>query len=164
MYDLRLRQYTPKYFKPFELCSQAAYKARGTQILELVCTKLLISLDDLRIALSENTPEEPKRGILTCNDWFYGGQRQFSCLRFPGEKYHKDYSGHSLGMAADLISKYYTGQQLRDFIIANREKFPYITRIEGDVNWLHIDVENLPADAPKDAIEIFYTDKPSIYV
>ncbi|MCE7567544.1 hypothetical protein LZS85_15580 [Aliivibrio fischeri] len=162
--DLRLRSYLPKYFQAHEFASKRAYAKRGAQIFEQIDTKLLISADTLRWFLSGLTPETPEKGILTCNDWYYGGKRQFSGLRTYGDKYFRKFSAHSRGMAGDFISKHYDAETIRKHIIANKYLFPYITRIEGEVNWLHIDTTNLPSHAPKGAIEIFYKNKPSIYV
>lgn len=158
MIDLRMRSYKPKYFSTVELVSKNVYAVRGEKALQLIDPRILISGDTLREKLSELTPDTPERGILTCNDWYFGGKRNYSCLRVAGEKYYKPYSAHC-GRAMDLISKYYDAEFLREFILENRKDFPYITRIEGGVNWLHIDCNNLPSNAPsQDSIMFVYPD------
>ncbi|MFW1503910.1 hypothetical protein ACEWBU_23935, partial [Vibrio parahaemolyticus] len=59
------------------------------------------------------------------------------------------------GQAVDLISNHYTAQELRDLIIKHKDRFPYLTRMEEGVSWLHLDVFNLPEDAPENAILLF---------
>lgn len=55
----------------------------------------------------------------------------------------------------ELISKHYTADELRQIIIKHRDRFPYLTRMETGVNWLHIDVFNLPVTAPEGTIMLF---------
>ncbi|NMV12379.1 hypothetical protein HKB26_03920, partial [Vibrio parahaemolyticus] len=43
----------------------------------------------------------------------------------------------------------------RDLIIKHKDRFPYLTRMEEGVSWLHLDVFNLPEDAPENAILLF---------
>ena len=148
----------------YELCSRKAYNERGNRVLRALDNKLLISADTLREELTKLTPEDTTKAVLTCNDWFFGGKRQYSGMRMHGDKFYRRWSSHSWGQALDLISKHYSADFLRKFILDNRDKFPYITRIEDGVNWLHIDTANLPANAPEGAIMLFNTKGNYTYV
>lgn len=152
MFDPRLRSYKPKYFQTFELCSRRAYARRGNKVLTGIDTRLLITMDTLREILMEIDPD---KAALTCCDWYYGGKRQYSCLRLANEPYSTDFSLHSRGSAADLISKHYMADELRAIIIKNRDRLPYLTRMEEGVSWLHIDVANLPEEASVGEIVMF---------
>ncbi|HBC3499794.1 TPA: hypothetical protein KDY90_002574 [Vibrio parahaemolyticus] len=161
MFDNRLRSYSPKWFQPCELVSREAWRKRGAKVLVGIDTRLLITIDTLREILEEI---DPSKAALLCNDWVYGGSRQYSGLRLPGDKHYSEFSAHSRGKAVDLVSRYYTAEQLRQIILENRERFPYLTRMEKDVNWLHLDVFNLPESAPEGAIMLFGANGGAEYV
>ncbi|KFA99472.1 hypothetical protein HW45_03685 [Vibrio sp. ER1A] len=162
--DTRLRSYQPKHFATVELVSRKTYAARGEKALQLLDPRILISGDTLREELTALNPDKTEMGALTCNDWYFGGKNQYRGYRAGGEPYYGSYSAHA-GRALDLVSKYHTAEFLREFIIKNREKFPYVTRLEGDVNWLHMDCNNLPSNAPRpDSIMIVYPDGSFKYV
>ncbi|HIF6098042.1 hypothetical protein [Vibrio parahaemolyticus] len=152
MYDKRLRSYRPKWFKTWELVSKAAYQARGEKAMLGMDARLLITIDELRTLLSEI---DPKKAALICNNWKAGGSRGYSGLRLASDKYFTPFSAHGRGQAVDLISNHYTAQELRDLIIKHKDRFPYLTRMEEGVSWLHLDVFNLPEDAPEKAILLF---------
>lgn len=159
-----LRSYKPRYFDIKELVSKAMYKKRGHKAISLLDAHVLYSLDTLRAFLSDLTPDQPKRGSLTVNDWMWGGIYQARALRAPGDDSYSSTSKHAHGMAIDTQSKYYTAEELRNFILENRELFPYITCIEADVSWLHFDTRNLRDDAPEGAIMLVYPNGTFKYV
>lgn len=161
MFDHRLRSYTSKWFQPCELVSREAWRKRGAKVILGIDTRLLITIDTLREILEEINPS---KAALLCNDWLYGGGRQYSGLRLPDDKYYTEFSAHSRGKAVDLISRHYTAEQLRQIILDNRERFPYLTRMEKDVNWLHLDVFNLSESVPDGAIALFDADGNVEYV
>lgn len=150
--DLRLRSYKPKWFGVKELISPAAWNKRQLKALYGIDARLLITMDTLRDILTEI---DPVKAALTCNDWSFGGKRKYSCLRLSTDPYFTQFSAHGRGQAADLISKHYTADELREIIIEHRDRFPYLTRMEIGVNWLHIDVFNLPMTAPEGSIMLF---------
>lgn len=152
MFSQKLRSYKPIWFKVWELVSRAAWGKRGERALMGIDTRLLITIDTLREILTEI---DPTKAALTCNDWMIGGNRQYSCLRLPSDQYYSEFSAHSRGQGIDLISSHYTADELREIIIKNRDRFPYLTRLEIEVSWVHLDVFNLPEDAPEGAIMLF---------
>lgn len=81
-------------------------------------------------------------GPLTINNWYTGGDRQWSGFRTVTSPYFKQFSQHSYGRAMDLVSSKYTGEEMRDEIRKhyNVYKFLGVTRVEKDVSWLHVDL------------------------
>lgn len=159
-----LRQYKPAHFDTRELVSKAMYEKRGEKAISLLCPHILYSMDTLRVYLTDLTPSQPWKGALTVNDWMYGGRIHARGRRAPGDNDYSATSQHASGTALDAVSKYYTAQELRNIIIENRELFPYVTCLEGDVSWLHMDSRNLPAGAPEGAIMIVYPNGTYEYV
>ena len=51
-------------------------------------------------------------------------------------------SQHRYGRAMDLHSNTYSSEEMRRYIIEHRDAFPWITFIEIDTSWLHIDCRN----------------------
>ena len=51
-------------------------------------------------------------------------------------------SQHRFGRALDLHSNNITAEDMRRYIIKNKELFPEITFLEIDISWLHIDCRN----------------------
>ena len=133
-----------KNFAIHELIPPALYKKRGEKAWKLININLIKSLD----ALKENFP----LGGITINDYHWGGKRLWSGIRTSDSSYYSNSSLHSYGMAVDCIFSYegYNVEEIRQFIIANPDKFPYIKGIEMGISWLHIDVRNT------DKLELFY--------
>ncbi|WP_347368006.1 D-Ala-D-Ala carboxypeptidase family metallohydrolase [Vibrio vulnificus] len=130
--------YKSKYFKAYELVPADIFNKRGEAALELIDPRLLITLDQLREKL-----QKP----ITINNYKWNGAFSQRGLRSRSfYKSDKDYqdslSQHKYGRAVDFDVKGMTAQQVREFIHANRSMFPYITFIETDVNWVHVDVRN----------------------
>lgn len=84
-------------------------------------------------------------GTVTINDWHWGGNFKESGLRVVGDEYYSSTSDHSYGNALDLKFKGVSAAQVRKYIEAYPNQFPYITFIEEgkDVTWLHISVSNV---------------------
>ena len=133
--------YKPKYFCKTldqlakEVLPEHLYKERGAYNLRLMDEKALITLDHLRKYL--DVP-------LTVNSWSWGGNRNASGYRDvvyygSNEKYVKSTSQHKYGRAIDCVSTKMSAVQMRDFILENKQLFPYITFLEVGVNWLHFD-------------------------
>lgn len=120
------------HFYVHELVSPTVYNDRGDRAIELIDARVIRVLNLLRDCL----------GPTTVNNWYWGGDRQYSGLRMPGEPYYSKYSQHSFGRAADCLFRDVTAQEARDYILRNRAVFPHIRFIEDDVSWLHFDVRN----------------------
>lgn len=124
--------YTPRFFKTQELVPEDIYNLRKERSLELIDDRVLITLDNLRLIF----------GVCTVNDWLWNGQFSQRGLRTPDSDEYSATSQHSFGRAIDCHFRDCEAQEVRDFIINNREKFIYITFLEDDVSWLHFDVRN----------------------
>lgn len=124
--------YMPKYFAVQELVPRHVYDERGEAAWELLDPLLLESIDAIRQHL----------GPATINNWHTGGNRQWSGFRSSRSPYGGQYSQHRFGRAADMLFRDVPPNEARQFVMDNPGKFPLITGIELDVNWLHVDVRH----------------------
>ena len=127
--------YKCKYFKIYELVPPALYSATSEDVLwSQFDDRLLKTIDAIRA----------KYGPIIVNNWKSGGQLQNSGLRLSDTTTGVKFSQHKLGRAVDLHSTTKTPDQIRKDIVANpwSEEFKYITCIEDNVNWVHLDVRN----------------------
>ena len=125
--------YIPKYFKIYELLPPYFYesnKHRGDALWYIFDNRLLLTLDQLRETF----------GKMYINNWYWGGNRQYSGWR-PFDYKGAYLSQHKFGRAADIIFNKHDAESVRQWIIKN-SKFKYITGMELGVSWLHIDVRN----------------------
>lgn len=81
-------------------------------------------------------------GSVIINNWWSGGPRQWSGLRFSNSKYYSATSQHSYGRASDKIFNDADAKEVREYIKKNYEKLG-ITCIEDKVSWVHSDVRQL---------------------
>ncbi|MGL4616512.1 MAG: hypothetical protein ACRCVV_21995 [Shewanella sp.] len=128
--------YQCKYFKAFELVPRKTYESRGEKAIELLDKELLIALDYVREQL----------GAVTVNTWKSGGQFQYRGLRTPDSKEFSSVSQHSYGKAVDYDVKGMSAEQVRQWLIANREtpELRAISFIEMGVSWVHMDTRPTP--------------------
>ncbi|WP_420588198.1 hypothetical protein [Bacterioplanoides sp.] len=124
--------YQPRFFKAQELVPPSVYKKMGDKSLSLIDDRVLMTLDQLRL----------KMGLCTINNWCFGGNFEQSGLRTDECKVFSPTSQHAFGRAMDCKFRDHTAEQVRQFVINNKEMFPYITFIESDVTWFHFDVRN----------------------
>lgn len=114
-----MQLYKPKYF-PEKEC----FPPGMTPNWNLMDDRILISADQLREIF----------GPLTCNisGFTQCGYRTNGSLT----------SQHRHGRAMDLHSTIHPYYKMREYILNHPEKFPFITFLEVDINWLHIDCRN----------------------
>lgn len=125
--------YRCQHFKIQELVPPNVFNQRGNAAWELLDANALITLDALRSHF----------GRAICNDYSFGGKRQWSGLRTADSPYYSPYSQHSFGRAFDLIFLDAKTEEVREEIIRLRDKkFPLINGLELDVSWIHFDVRN----------------------
>lgn len=129
--------YTPHHFRLEEFLPPKVFNdlAAANTLWKgwlLVDERMLRSADQLR----------DKFGALTINDWHRGGTRDECGLRVPGMVNFKPYSQHSFGRALDAVSRTLSGDDMRRYILAHPDEFPFLTTLEKDVSWLHADVRN----------------------
>jgi len=124
--------YICEHFIIEELVPPSAYKARGEKSWGLLDNRALLSIDAIR----------KRYGRMTCNNWKWGGDRQWSGLRTPDSPWFSPYSQHTFGRAFDLIPSDVSVDEIREDIINKPSLFPLIRGLELDVSWLHIDTRN----------------------
>lgn len=98
-------------------------------------------------------------GTMYINDYLWDGRNKNRGYRDPISLIDQDHykktgaivaswssftSQHCLGNALDSSFKNHLAQEVRSYIIANKEKdsFKYITAIEKEVQWVHCDCRN----------------------
>ena len=122
--------YKPKHFSTYELVDRQTYELLGGNAIKLFNEGLLKDLDNLREHFDKQ---------ITVNDWNWGGvltQRGFrTSLSETGGKT----SQHRKGNAIDFDVEGKTAQQVRDYIVENKDLYPSINRMESNVGWVHID-------------------------
>ena len=126
--------YIPEHFKIEELTSPDICNPQDANQWFLFDERILITADLLR----------KRYGAINCNTWMWGGDHTFRGFRTWATQVGSRNSQHKLGRALDLIPIEVEVEEVRSEIIANpdREEFKFITAIESDVSWLHIDCRN----------------------
>lgn len=51
-------------------------------------------------------------------------------------------SQHRWGRALDLHSNKYSSEEMRMYILKNKDQFPYVSFVEIDISWCHVDCRN----------------------
>lgn len=127
--------YKCNYFDIHELVPKDVYEKYGETAWKLMDDRILITIDKLRY----------RYGKMTINNYYWGGDRQWSGLRTPDSPYYNFTSQHSYGRAVDIIFKEVTTEEVRNDLLNNPDEdtFKLITAVELDVSWLHIDVRNV---------------------
>lgn len=99
---------------------------------------ILIGLLDKRLITADQMLRD-EFGKVTINNWWAGGDRQWSGLRTPDSPYYSPTSQHSFGRASDKLFGSIPANEIRAYIQANWARLG-ITCIEEDVGWVHSDV------------------------
>lgn len=132
--------YRPKYFKAYELVDFHTFDKFGEDSVAFFRPEILIALDTIR----EKTTLK-----CTVNNWKQGGPFKWRGLRTVDSLTGASYSMHRFGGAFDLDIDGLTADEAREWLRANRPKYPElqaITRIEIGVNWCHIDCKPVATD------------------
>lgn len=115
-----------------ELVNPDVFKARGDRAWQLLDDRALTTLQALRDAL----------GPLVVNNWHIGGSFSESGLRSPLTLTGAVWSQHKFGRAFDCKFREAAPREARDYVFANRGKFPHLTVIENVIHtptWFHFD-------------------------
>lgn len=130
-YPDNLKFYQPIHFKIEELVDPLTYSSLGAMAMQLLDWRILYSLDCIRELL----------GVpLIVNNWKNGGNRKYSGFRPIGCEVGGYYSQHRFGRAVDFISPEMEASKIRLEIMSKNRLFPFISYMEDNVEWVHIDV------------------------
>jgi hypothetical protein len=124
----------PKFFGVKGLVSEKVYKDRGERSISLIDARIVITADRLR----------KRFGPAVVNNWSWGGAINGAGLRMQYDNDYRPYSQHSFGRALDLHFSNHEAEEVIKHILDNQEatEYEFITGIELDVSWLHIDCRN----------------------
>lgn len=124
--------YKPKHFSVKELVPRHVHADRGDAAIELLDSRAVQTLDQLR----------EQFGKIIVNDWSWGGNSQWRGLRTAQCPIGAKYSQHHYGRAFDCILVETPVEHVRSYILKNPDKFPFINFVELDTPHLHFDVRN----------------------
>jgi len=124
---------------------------RGERAWELIDSRLIETNDALR----------ERFGPMIINTWHSPtlirafGLREWSGLRIASyyktengtghdmyRRYDQSLSQHKYGRASDSLFRDVTGQEVREYVLANPFEFPHLTALEDRTTWFHGDVRN----------------------
>ena len=140
--------YLPKHFKVEELVPPDLFTIHGYDSLYFLDDRITKTLDMLRERLDAS---------IMVNNWNMGGvitQRGYRTSQTVGASY----SAHRFGRAVDFDIKNLSAGQFRNMVrsvgvqtfsetsLLDETSLQYITRIEDDVAWNHIDCMGLPRE------------------
>jgi len=123
-----------KYFKIHELVPRKMYEKYGEAAWRYVDPRLIETIDLLK--------EHFNLGTMTINNYYWGGNREWSGIRTPESTNYSYGSQHSFANAFDMVFSDYTAEEVRNYIINNPNIFIYIKGLELGVSWVHLDVRN----------------------
>lgn len=130
---------TAKHFDIRELVPRHVYTERGDKAWELLDYRAILTLDALR----------ERFGPMIVNNWhmtnrpsWTAKERQWAGLRTPSSPWGTQYSQHRHGRAFDVLFRDHSSEDVRAYVLANPDEFPYIGSLELGVSWFHFDVRN----------------------
>lgn len=129
--------YYPKYFKIHELVPPNIYKRYKERAIMFLDSRIVYMADLLREEL--DVP-------CTINNYYWEGNYSNSGLRDFTSRIGSKYSQHKFGRALDLKFKNIKAETVRQHILTNQDKYKFITRMEKNVSWVHIDNANVKSE------------------
>ena len=140
----------PTYFSLDELVCEDVYNTYGKKAWMFFDPRLLITLDTIRDRIGKP---------IFVNNWQIHGtkdERGLRCFRCPEFKKHIEnnemyMSAHLLGKAVDFDVEGLLAEEVRLWIVAKRNWWPYHIRLEKGTTWVHLDT----FDYSEDKVYIF---------
>ena len=123
-----------KHFKIHELVPKKMYEKYGENAWRYVDVRLIETIDKLK--------EHFNLGTMTINNYFWGGSREWNGIRTPESPNYSYGSQHSFANAVDIVFSDYSAQEVRNYILENKNEFHFVKGMELNVSWVHIDVRN----------------------
>lgn len=133
-----MKRYKPKHFMLEELVSKIAFEQARADILWFAFDeRILITIERIR----------RRYGKMLVNTWYWGGEHQYRGYRSPGCLVGATLSQHRFGRAIDLEPISVSTEEIRHDILGRfggkpSIVFEYVTAVELDTPWLHIDCRN----------------------
>lgn len=145
--------FIPDYFEPYELIPSRVYKNNIAMNVSLV--KLWGMFDDRLLKTLHNIRK--RYGKMVMNTWYWGGKSENRGWRPWNSLVGATFSQHKFGRAGDMVPTETTAEEIRQDILHDPDHpdFKYITCIEMEVDWLHIDCRN--HDKNKHGILLVYS-------
>lgn len=148
--------YKPENFILQEFVSREVWKERGDRAWELLDYRIVVSVQEIR---------DYTGGRVVLNDWKWGGNREQQVFRTSDYYDEVRFSPHLFGRAADpklFLSNSsggtkLDGEQSRELILSMKRmgKLEFVTAMEDDVDWLHIDCRQTDRGRKEDGLFIF---------
>lgn len=130
-----MTSYRPTHFRLEELVDPSTFRLLEEKAWWVLDPRLLWTLDKTR---------DRYQRVVTVNDWLWGGEHTLRGFRPQGVAVGKPHSQHRYGRAIDLDVRGMPADEVRQDILANQDDpaFVYITCLETDITWVHLDVRN----------------------
>lgn len=130
---LKMSQYKCEYFLIEELVDKSTLRTLGEdKCWRLFPEQFLICLDRLRSCLGKP---------IKVNDWYGGGQYQYSGYRPKTCSIGARLSAHKQGQAFDIKVQGMTPMAVYEYLLTHQAMFPEITEMEdisSTPSWIHI--------------------------
>ncbi len=136
--------YKCKHFCIYELVDRYTFEKFGEDAWMFLQQKALMSIDGIREFFSELKGKDVP---VTVNNWYWAGGLQYRGLRPVYYTSGATHSQHRFGNSFDLDVKGVSAEDVRKEILANKdnELLKYITCIETNISWVHVDCRNIPS-------------------
>jgi hypothetical protein len=122
--------YQMLHFHPEEVLPKSWLDDYGGNALLAMDERILMSIDAIR---------EYFAVPVVINNWAAGGSYMYRGLRTQNCQQYTPNSQHSFGRAIDFDVMGETANYVRGIILSNRARWPLITAVELNVDWIHID-------------------------
>lgn len=133
--EKEVREEIKTYFSIKELVGKRTYKKYEQRAWRFLDYRLLYALliirTNLGLSITVNYGNKQQRGLRTIV------QQMVKNFFYKDKLY---ISAHLLGKAVDFDVKGMTAREVRNWIINNKDLFPFKIRLENNVSWVHLDV------------------------
>jgi hypothetical protein len=119
-----------EHFVVQEFVPPEVYEKTGEPSIQLIDPAMTAFIQSIREDLGKP---------ITINNWHKGGQFKYRGFRPEGCGVGAGHSAHLSGKALDFDVEGYLADEIREYLVANKDKYPMITRLEDAVNWVHAD-------------------------
>lgn len=131
----------PDYFDLEEIVCAHVYKKYGETAWGIFDPRLLLTIDRIREKIGKP---------IFVNNWKEEGnlsQRGFRCpqcnlVKTASDENRLYVSAHMTGQAIDFEVQGLLSSEVREWIIKNKNLWPYPIRLEKDVSWIHLDTRD----------------------